>query len=1427
MNSTARVEGSEAARPFLSRIGLDDPVLLKQLADVRVDKVRVSPKDRKGRVCVRLRRPLPPAVWEQFEGALREAVFARGGWQVEIWAEVEEEREAFGAVAVYFPLCARAVGFPEALLGQVSAFFDGDRQRLRIAGPHEVVLNTLRKKIEEPMRRWFRRVLGIELEIEWCVERREEVLSEIRERCLEEERSIVEELTSPRPSEPGSAPEEEDPVLLGREVGESPTPIKGIVDELREVVAEGRVFFVDVRELPSGRTLYHFYLTDRTDSISVKAFAKSDRQARGLQRLRPGLWVRVKGAAQYDAYAKELVLLAQDIMEVPARERRDAAPVKRVELHVHTPMSTLDGVAPVAELVKRAAAWGHAALAVTDHGVVQAFPDFFQEAHKAGIKPILGMEAYLVDDGLPVVLDPDERPLDDATFVVFDTETTGLNAREHTLIEIAAVKVRKGEIIDRFSTLIDPGVPISPKIEELTGIRNDMVKGQPRLEEAMERFSTFVQDAVLVAHNAEFDMGFLQAAARRTGLPPWRQPVLDTLALARVLYPRERNHRLKTLAQKFGVELVNHHRALADAEATAKVFLYMLRELRDRGAVKLEDCNRLSEEIDVSHARPYHATILVENRTGLKNLYKLVSLAHTTYLHRQPRIPKSELVKHREGLLLGTACYQGELFQGVLRGKSDAELLDLVQFYDYVELQPLDHYRPLLEEEQIPDLDTVAEYQRRILELADQAGRPVVATGDVHYLEREDRVFRDILQVGSGMEVTDPQIDYHFRTTEEMLEAFAHLGDRAFEVVVEQPNRIAERVEWVKPIPDELYTPVIEGAEEQIRELAYRKAVRLYGDPLPDLVRDRLEKELNSIINHGYAVIYLIAHKLVTKSLEDGYLVGSRGSVGSSLVATMTDITEVNPLPPHYLCPECRYSEFITDGSVGSGFDLPDRDCPRCGRRLNKDGHDIPFETFMGFKGDKVPDIDLNFSGEYQARAHRYTEQLFGTDYVFRAGTISTVAEKTAYGYVKKYAEERQLQLRSAEIARLVAGCTGIKRTTGQHPGGLMVVPGDKEIYDFCPIQYPADDKTAGTRTTHFDYHSIHDNLLKLDLLGHDDPTVLRMLQDLTGVAPKDIPVDDPRTMGIFSSTEPLGVTPEQIRSTVGTYGIPEFGTKFVRQMLEDTKPKTFAELVRISGLSHGTDVWLNNAQDLIRSGTAKLSEVISTRDDIMVYLIHKGLEPARAFRIMESVRKGKGVAEEDEAYMREHGVPDWYIESCKKIKYMFPKAHATAYVLMAVRIAYFKVHYPLAFYATYFTVRADDFDLEVVQKGSDAVRRRMDEIEAKGMQASAKEKGLLTVLEVALEMLERGFRFGRLDLYRSDATRFLPDGDRLIPPFSAVAGIGEAAAKNIAAAREEGEFLSVEDLQERARLSRTVMDLLEQMRCLEALPRTNQLSLF
>ncbi|GGI94546.1 DNA polymerase III PolC-type [Alicyclobacillus cellulosilyticus] len=1222
------------------------------------------------------------------------------------------------------------------------------------------------------------------------------------------------------------------PLHLGRPIEEAPTPIHDIVDEMRRVVVEGRVFGVDKRSLPSGRTLVQFYITDETDSITAKVFAQNERQLLALEPLTEGVYVRLQGQVQFDAYAKEMVLQVYDMEPAMPPQRIDTAEHKRIELHVHTTMSALDGMTDVTEYIKQAAAWGHKAIAVTDHGVVQAFPEAFAAGKKHGVKVILGVEAYVVDDGTPIVYRMADRPLDDETeYIVFDTETTGLNARDDTLIEIAAVKMRGREIVGTFATLIDPERPISAKISELTGITSDMVAGQPKLAEALARFREFAGDAVWVAHNAEFDVGFLSQCAERVGMDRFTNPVIDTLALARVLYPGEKNYRLKTLTQKFDVELVHHHRALADAEATAKVFARMQADWQARGIRSLADLNAIASAVDVSRLRPFHATLLAQNQTGLRNLYELVSLGLTKYLHRVPRIPRSELVRLREGLLIGTACQHGELMQAFLRGKSMEELEEIARFYDFLEIQPLSHYENLVREGMVDGLHRIRDILRQVVDLGRRLNKPVAATGDVHYLHPHDKVYREVfLQAQHGPEGTW-QPPLYFRTTDEMLEEFRFLGDAdAFDVVVTAPNAIADAVEVVRPLPDKLYTPVIEGADEEIRRLTYEKAHALYGDPLPDIVAKRLEKELRAIIENGFAVIYLTAHKLVTKSLADGYLVGSRGSVGSSLVATMTDITEVNPLPPHYLCPSCKYSEFIEDGSVGSGFDLPDKDCPRCGTPLRRDGQDIPFETFLGFEGDKVPDIDLNFSGEYQARAHKYTEELFGKDHVFRAGTIATVAEKTAYGYVRKYAEERGLVLRNAEIERLARGCTGIKRTTGQHPGGQVVVPAHMSIYDFTPVQYPADDKEAGTLTTHLDYHSGLENcLLKLDILGHDVPTMIRMLQDLTGVDPKDIPLNDPKVLSIFRSTEALGVKPEDIRSTTGTYAIPEFGTKFVRQMLEDTRPTTFSELVRISGLSHGTDVWLNNAQDLIRNGIATLSEVICARDDIMVYLMYKGLEPSRAFKIMESIRKGKGVTEEDAAYMRQFGVPEWYIESGRKIKYMFPKAHAAAYVIMSMRLAWFKVYHPLPFYATYFTINADNFDVALAVQGRDAIWRKIEEIEAKGNAATAKEKALQTVLEVALEMVVRGFRFLPVDLYRSHATRFqvVEAEQALLPPFAAIPGVGEAAAANLYQAAQEGPFLSVEDLQSRARVTKAVVEILAGLGCLAGLPETNQLSLF
>ncbi len=936
---------------------------------------------------------------------------------------------------------------------------------------------------------------------------------------------------------------------------------------------------------------------------------------------------------------------------------------------------------------------------------------------------------------------------------------------------------------------------------------------------------------IFVAHNASFDMGFLNVGYKKVGLEKAANPVIDTLELGRLLYPELKNHRLNTLAKKLDVELTQHHRAIYDAEATGYILLKMLRDAAEK---EIEYHDQLNDHMGQGNAyqrsRPHHCTLLAQTDVGLKNLFKLISLAHLQYFYRVPRIPRSQIEKYREGILIGSACDKGEVFEGMMQ-KGPEEVEKIAEFYDYLEVQPKEVYQHLMELELIKDEKSLEEIIENIVKLGDKLNIPVVATGNVHYLNPNDKVYREILvrsQGGANPLNRHKLPDVHFRTTDEMLDAFSFLGkEKAKEIVVHNTNKIADMIDEVKPIKDELYTPKIEGAEDEIRNMSYKMAKQIYGDSLPEIVEARLEKELNSIIGNGFSVIYLISHKLVKKSIEDGYLVGSRGSVGSSFVATMTEITEVNPLPPHYICPNCKHSEFFNDGSVGSGFDLPDKNCPNCDAIYIKEGQDIPFETFLGFKGDKVPDIDLNFSGEYQPLAHDYTKVLFGEDYVYRAGTIGTVADKTAFGYVKGYQQDHNLQLRGAEIERLATGCTGVKRTTGQHPGGIIVIPDYMDIFDFTPIQFPADDRKSEWRTTHFDFHSIHDNVLKLDILGHDDPTVIRMLQDLSGIDPKTIPTDDPEVMKIYSSTESLGVTEEQIMCKTGTLGIPEFGTRFVRQMLEDTKPTTFSELVQISGLSHGTDVWLGNAQELIHNKICTLPEVIGCRDDIMVYLIYQGLEPSLAFKIMESVRKGKGLTEDMETEMRKNEVPEWYIDSCKKIKYMFPKAHAAAYVLMGVRVAYFKVHHPILYYAAYFTVRAEDFDLDSMAKGSNSIRAQIEDINAKGLEASNKEKNLLTVLELALEMCERGFSFQTVDLYRSSANEFIIDGNSLIPPFNAIPGLGTNAAFNIVKAREEGEFLSKEDLQKRGKVSKTILEFLDQQGCLESLPDQNQLSLF
>lgn len=1228
---------------------------------------------------------------------------------------------------------------------------------------------------------------------------------------------------------------ENGPLMIGLTIKDDSDfrKLEEIVEEERRVAIEGYVFEAETKELKSGRTLLTFKITDYTSSILVKMFSRDKEDAEKFQRVKKGMWLKVRGSIQNDTFVRDLVMIGNDINEIKPIERKDTAPEgeKRVELHLHTPMSQMDAVTSVSTLVAQAKKWGHKAIAITDHAVVQSFPEAYGAGKKNDMKILYGLEANLVDDGVPIAYNSAHRLLAEDTFIVFDVETTGLSAVYNTIIELAAVKIRNGEIIDRFESFANPHHPLSATTIELTGITDDMVKNAPEVEDVLKRFHSWAGDGVLVAHNASFDIGFLNAGYKNIGIGKVANPVIDTLELARFLYPELKNHRLNTLAKKFDVELTQHHRAIYDAEATGYLLIKMLKNAHEKGIIYHDQLNdKMGQGNSYQRARPFHCTLLAQNETGLKNLFKLVSISHIDYFYRVPRIPRSQLQLHREGILVGSGCDKGEVFEGMMQ-KAPEEVEEIAQFYDYLEVHPKEVYAPLIEMELVRDEKALEEIIANIVKLGDKLNIPVVATGNVHYLNPHDKIYRKILvsSQGGANPLNRHQLpDVYFRTTNEMLDAFSFLGEeKAKEIVVTNTNKIADLIEPIKPIKDDLYTPKIEGADEEIRRMSYEMAKKIYGDPLPEIVEARLEKELKSIIGHGFAVIYLISHKLVKKSLDDGYLVGSRGSVGSSLVATMTEITEVNPLPPHYVCPECKHSEFFNDGSVGSGFDLPDKDCPKCGAKYKKDGHDIPFETFLGFKGDKVPDIDLNFSGEYQPRAHNYTKVLFGEDNVYRAGTIGTVADKTAYGYVKAYQQDHNLELRGAEIDRLASGLTGVKRTTGQHPGGIIVVPDYMDIYDFSPIQYPADDQTSEWRTTHFDFHSIHDNLLKLDILGHDDPTVIRMLQDLSGIDPKTIPTDDPEVMKIFSGTESLGVTEEQIMCKTGTLGIPEFGTRFVRQMLEETKPTTFSELVQISGLSHGTDVWLGNAQELIQNNICTLSEVIGCRDDIMVYLIYQGLEPAFAFKIMESVRKGKGLTEEMEAEMRKNNVPEWYIDSCKKIKYMFPKAHAAAYVLMAVRIAYFKVHHPLLYYAAYFTVRAEDFDLEAMTRGSQAIRARIEEINAKGLDASPKEKNLLTVLELALEMCERGFSFGKVDLYKSSATEFIIDGNSLIPPFNSIPGLGTNAALNIVKARSEGEFLSKEDLQQRGKVSKTIMEFLENHGCLDSLPEQNQLSLF
>lgn len=1229
-------------------------------------------------------------------------------------------------------------------------------------------------------------------------------------------------------------------ILLGKEINGTNQKIIDTKILGENVIIEGSIYNIEPREIRGEKYIVSFDITDLSDSTTVKFFVKkSVFDAELSDKIKKGKYLRVQGEVQFDKYTKEIDIMAKNIMAAAAPPpRMDDAEEKRVELHLHTQMSSMDGVTPVKKYIERAIAWGHKAIAITDHGVVQAFPDAMNAIGKSDLKVIYGVEAYLIDDLGSVVTMPRGQSLDD-TFVVFDIETTGLSKETESITEIGAVKVVDGKIIDRFSTFVNPERPIPAEITKLTGITNEMVADAPVITEILPKFLEFCQDAVLVAHNANFDTGFIRLNAERKCGIEVKNTVLDTLELSRALLPELKKHKLDIVCEQLGVSLEGHHRAVNDAEATAEVFLKFIDMLLEKEIYKVDDINVFSSQtVNYKKLKAYHAIILAKDYVGLRNLYELISLSHIDYYFRRPRIPKSKLIQHREGLILGSACEAGELYRALLDKKPKQVIEELVNFYDYLEIQPLGNNRFMIESpkvESVHSMEDIIAINKQIVALGEEHNKPVVATCDVHFIDPQDAAFRKIIMAAEGFADADKQAPLYFRTTKEMLKEFTYLGEeKAREIVITNTNKIADMIEKIKPIPDDTFPPKIEGADEELRQICMDKAISIYGDPLPPIVQDRLETELNSIISNGYAVLYIIAQKLVWKSVADGYLVGSRGSVGSSFAANMAGITEVNSLPPHYICGHCKYSDFESETvkafamEEASGCDMPDKDCPVCGHKLRKDGHDIPFQTFLGFEGDKEPDIDLNFSGDYQQQAHAYTEVLFGKGKVFKAGTIGTLADKTAYGFVKKYFDAREITPHNAEIQRLTEGCTGVKRTTGQHPGGLMVVPSDHDIHEFCPIQRPANDVNSTVTTTHFDYHSISGRLLKLDLLGHDDPTVIRMLYDLTGVNPQDVPLGDPETMSLFESPKALGVTEEEINCKTGTLGIPEFGTKFVRGMLIDTKPKTFADLLRISGLSHGTDVWLGNAQTLIENGTITLKETISTRDSIMIYLINKGVEKKKSFKIMEKVRKGKGLTEEDIADMKASDVPDWYIESCQKIKYMFPKAHAAAYVMMAFRIAYFKINYPEAYYASYFSVRAcDDFDYSCMCQGIDAARDAIREIQAKGQEATAKDKNKQTVLEIVVEFYARGFKFCPIDLYRSDAKNFLPTEEGLLPPFSSLQGLGVNAAQSIVEGRKDGEFNTLEELKERTSLGRSLIDLLKENGVLDGIPETNQLCLF
>ncbi len=1212
------------------------------------------------------------------------------------------------------------------------------------------------------------------------------------------------------------------------EVVPEPVPIRNLRKPMRGICVYGEIFNVEARETRNGdHVSVSFGITDNDSSVEVRAYLETDESSELTSKIKNGMTCAVIGTLRRSKFDDDMTLQPQAIYKIEKLDRMDNAPEKRVELHLHTQMSAMDAVIPPGDIVKLAKKWGHKAIAITDHGNVQGFQEAMLASEKVEQPVIYGMEAYFVNDTAKAIYGNHDEMFD-GEFTVFDIETTGLSALNNHITEIGAVKVRGGEVLEVFNTFVNPGEHIPENITELTGISDDMVKDAPDEKSAVSEFLKFAGDNIIIAHNANFDVGFIGRVASDNGLD-FGNAYLDTVALSRYVNPELKNHKLDTLAEYFGLGDFNHHRACDDAEMLARIFICMANKLEQEGIRGTADMVRaMADKVDPLKLRTYHMIILAKNKIGLKNLYKLVSAGYLKYYKRFPRIPKTELDKHREGLIIGSACSEGELFNALLQNKSHAELLEIADYYDYLEIQPLCNNQYLINEGSVPDRSGLEELNRRIIALADELHKPVVATCDAHFVEKTDEIYRKILLAGMKFSDFDKESGIYFRTTDEMLEEFSYLGEeKAREVVITNTNLIADMIDYsIRPFPKGTFTPSMEGAEEDLQRICYEKAKSMYGDPLPEIVEKRLDKELTSIIKNGFAVLYMIAQKLVYFSESQGYLVGSRGSVGSSFVASMAGISEVNPLPPHYWCPKCRYSDFSNEKGYGSGFDMPDAVCPKCGTKMNADGHDIPFETFLGFYGDKSPDIDLNFSGEVQGRVHKYTEELFGAENVFRAGTIGGLAEKTAFGFVAKYLENKQISINRAEVNRLINHCVGVKRTTGQHPGGIGVVPKEYEIYDFCPVQHPADDPNSDIVTTHFTFEYLHDTLLKLDELGHDIPTKYKWLERYSGKSVMDVPMNDKAVYELFLSTKSLGVKPEDIQSPLGTYGIPEFGTRFAVKMLEEAKPQSFADLLQISGLSHGTDVWTGNAQELIRQGICNISQVIGCRDNIMNDLIRYGVENAHAFKIMESVRKGRGLTPEWIEEMKEHDVPDWYIDSCKKIKYMFPKAHAAAYVMSAIRLGWFKVYMPLVFYAAYLTAAPGGFDAEIVSGGRAAILRKIEEVNG-NKDATAKDQSMVSTLLLANEAIVRGIKFLPVSFEKSDAFKFLPEDGKIRMPFSSLAGVGENAAKSIMEVREREKIYSIEELREKAKLTKAVVDILQANGALKGLSETNQITFF